>query len=196
MIARATLALMLVGPVFASAVVGSASAVARTLPMEPTAGSGGHRDRHVTTSARRTRGHVQTAHRSHRHDAPPAFVGTLDDGLAYDTPRDAFGHPILTHATSIGGQVGLASWYGGPQWQGHRMSNGERYDQNDLTAAHASLPLGSLARVSSLNGERTVIVRITDRPGTRKRVIDLSRAAAAKLGMLGDGVAEVRVEPY
>jgi rare lipoprotein A len=75
------------------------------------------------------------------------------------------------------------------------MSDGTRYEENGLTAAHISLPLGSLVRVSMIGSDRSVVVRITDRPGTRRRVIDLSRGAAAQLGMLSMGVAQVRLDP-
>jgi rare lipoprotein A len=87
-------------------------------------------------------------------------------------------------------QSGLASWYGGSRWQGHRTASGSRYDQDELTAAHATLPLGSRVRVALPSG-RSVVVTINDRPGTHSRVIDLSRGAAAALGILGRGVAPV-----
>ncbi len=135
--------------------------------------------------------------------------GVCDDGLAYDTPRDASGHPLdeaaliplaavgpeAGRASSNPWQTGVASWYGGSRWQGHLTSSGTRYDENGLTAAHASLPLGSLARVRLVGSEREVVVTITDRPGTRSRVIDLSRGAAAKLGILSQGVARVAIDP-
>ena len=92
-------------------------------------------------------------------------------------------------------QTGMASWYGGPQWQGQRTTSGSRYDQNELTAAHATLPLGTKVRVTSHNGARSVIVTINDRPGTRTRIIDLSRQAAKELGILDAGVAMVTLQP-
>ncbi len=88
-------------------------------------------------------------------------------------------------------QRGVASWYGGPRWQGHATASGARYDQNGLTAAHATLPLGARVRVALDGTARSVVVTINDRPGTRSRIIDLSRAAAAALGMLDRGVAHV-----
>ncbi len=94
-----------------------------------------------------------------------------------------------------GHQTGPASWYGGPAWNGHRTSDGGRFSDSELTAAHATLPMGSLVRVTLGSGERSVVVRINDRPGTRRRIIDLSRAAAAALGMLGSGVAVVTLSP-
>lgn len=92
-------------------------------------------------------------------------------------------------------QTGMASWYGGEQWQGHRTSSGSRFDQNELTAAHATLPLGTKVRVTSHSGARSVIVTINDRPGTRTRIIDLSRQAAKELGILDSGVAMVTLQP-
>ncbi len=93
-------------------------------------------------------------------------------------------------------QTGVASWYGGTRWQGHRTSSGARYDQGQLTAAHATLPLGTRVRVTLHdNSARSVIVLINDRPGTRTRIIDLSREAAAQLGILDRGVAMVTLTP-
>lgn len=86
---------------------------------------------------------------------------------------------------------GKASWYG-PRFHGRRTASGERYDQHALTAAHRTLPFGTLVRVRSLVNGREVDVRINDRgPFTRGRVIDVSRAAAEQLGMLGIGVKDV-----
>ena len=86
---------------------------------------------------------------------------------------------------------GGASWYG-PGFHGKRTANGERYDMHALTAAHKTLPFGTMVRVKSLVDDREVMVRITDRgPFIRNRIIDLSRAAAAELGMLGLGFKQV-----
>ena len=91
-------------------------------------------------------------------------------------------------------QVGLASWYG-PGFHGRKTASGERFDQNDLTAAHRKLPLGSEVRVTNLENGRSITVEINDRgPYIDGRVIDLSKAAAGQLGILQDGVAEVRIE--
>lgn len=88
-------------------------------------------------------------------------------------------------------QAGVASWYGGSKWQGHTTASGVRYNENALTAAHATLPIGTRVRVTIIGTERSVIVTITDLPGTRSRVIDLSRAAAQRLGILARGIASV-----
>lgn len=88
-------------------------------------------------------------------------------------------------------QQGKASWYG-PRFNGRRTASGERYNMNELTAAHRTLPFGTLVRVRSLVNGKEVDVRITDRgPFSRGRVIDLSRAAAEVIGMLGLGVKDV-----
>ena len=92
-------------------------------------------------------------------------------------------------------QTGMASWYGGPRWQGTRTSSGERYDQNKLTAAHATLPIGTKVRVMRTDGRGSVIVTINDRPGSRTRIIDLSREAAKELGILTAGVTMVTLQP-
>ncbi len=90
-------------------------------------------------------------------------------------------------------QTGLASWYGGPRWRGKRTSSGVRYDENALTAAHASLPLGTRVRVTLVGSGRHVVVTVNDRPGTRRRIIDLSREAARELGILDRGIAMVNL---
>jgi len=91
------------------------------------------------------------------------------------------------HAFEQGG----ASWYG-PRFHGRRTASGERYDMHALTAAHKTLPFGTMVRVRSLVNGKEVDVRITDRgPFSRGRVIDLSRAAAEAIGMLGLGVKDV-----
>jgi rare lipoprotein A len=91
-------------------------------------------------------------------------------------------------------KVGLASWYG-PQFHRRRTSNGEWFDMNYLTAAHATLPLPSYAKVSNLENGREVIVRINDRgPFVGDRIIDMSRKAAGVLGFQEQGKARVRVQ--
>jgi len=91
-------------------------------------------------------------------------------------------------------KVGLASWYG-PQFHRRQTSNGEWFDMNYLTAAHATLPLPSYAKVTNLQNGREVIVRINDRgPFVGDRIIDLSRQAATVLGFKEQGKAEVRVQ--
>jgi rare lipoprotein A len=89
---------------------------------------------------------------------------------------------------------GYASYYGN-RFQGKRTASGERYDKSLLTAAHASLPFGTLVKVTNQNNGRSVVVRINDRgPFDGDRIIDVSRAAAKQLGILRVGVAPVRLE--
>ena len=93
---------------------------------------------------------------------------------------------------------GVASWYG-PGFHGNKTANGERYDMHQLTAAHRTLPLGSIAVVRSMSTGRQVTVRINDRgPFARGRVLDLSLAGAHALGMTGAGTdqIELRVVGY
>ncbi|MEJ7928654.1 septal ring lytic transglycosylase RlpA family protein [Ramlibacter sp. AN1015] len=88
---------------------------------------------------------------------------------------------------------GLASWYGKPL-HGRPTASGETYDMHALTAAHPSLPFGTWVEVRSLSDGRTVRVRINDRgPYAGRRVIDLSRAAAARIGLVGLGIKRVEL---
>ena len=93
-------------------------------------------------------------------------------------------------------QVGMASWYG-DRFKRRPTASGEPFDPKALTAAHRSLPLATVARVTNLNNGRRILVRINDRgPYAGGRVLDLSRAAAQQLGMKADGVARVRIEVF
>lgn len=89
---------------------------------------------------------------------------------------------------------GKASWYG-PGFHGRLTANGERYNQNAMTAAHKHLRFGTRVRVTNLNNGRSVVVRINDRgPFVKGRVIDLSAAAARSLNMMHSGVVPVTVK--
>lgn len=91
-------------------------------------------------------------------------------------------------------QVGKASWYG-PHFQGKETASGETFDMYDLTAAHRTLPLGSVVRVTNLKNGNQVTVRINDRgPVYRSRIIDLSYKAAKLLGLKSEGIQTVRLE--
>ena len=116
----------------------------------------------------------------HAYSRPP---------IAQATPDQLRGRPTLV-------ETGLASWYG-PQYNSHHAADGSVYDQNGLTAAHRTLPLGSLVRVTNLTTGQTVVARITDRgPFVHGRVIDLSVGAAKEIGLYRMGVARVRVEAF
>ncbi|WP_419812937.1 septal ring lytic transglycosylase RlpA family protein [Bacterioplanoides sp.] len=89
---------------------------------------------------------------------------------------------------------GIASWYG-MKFHGHQTSNGEIYDVYQFTAAHKTLPLPSYVRVTRLDNQKSVVVRVNDRgPFHEGRIIDLSYAAAVKLGIQKQGTAEVQVD--
>ena len=91
-------------------------------------------------------------------------------------------------------ETGLASWYG-PKFHGKLTASGEVFNQEKFTAAHPTLPWGSRVKVTNLDNGKSVDVRINDRgPFKRGRIIDVSRAAARALGMVGRGITTVRVE--
>ncbi|MEJ0063548.1 MAG: septal ring lytic transglycosylase RlpA family protein [Alphaproteobacteria bacterium] len=91
-------------------------------------------------------------------------------------------------------KTGLASWYG-PGFHHGRTANGDRFDSNELTAAHPTLPMPSLARITNLENGKSIVVRINDRgPFSGKRLIDVSRRSAELLGFAQQGTARVRVQ--
>lgn len=103
--------------------------------------------------------------------------------------------PVSARGRPERGRIAVASWYG-PGFNGKRTASGEIFDEDRLTAASRTLPLGSRVRVVDLSTGRSVIVRINDRgPFVHGRNIDLSRAAAARIGLRRAGVARVRVRP-
>lgn len=88
-------------------------------------------------------------------------------------------------------QTGIASWYG-PGFNGRHTANGEIYNMNGISAAHKTLPFGTIVQVVDLQTGRSVVVRINDRgPYVKGRIIDLSKGAAEALGIIGKGIAEV-----
>jgi rare lipoprotein A len=88
-------------------------------------------------------------------------------------------------------EVGIASWYG-PGFDGNHTANGEIYDMNGISAAHKTLPFGTIVRVVELSTGRTIVVRINDRgPFVEGRIIDLSKGAAAELGIIEKGITKV-----
>ena len=90
-------------------------------------------------------------------------------------------------------ETGIASWYGEP-YHGRRAANGEIYDMEKMTAAHKTLPFGTWVRVDNLDSRKAVDVRIQYRgPFIERRIIDLSRAAAREVDMIGPGIAKVRL---
>jgi rare lipoprotein A len=124
-------------------------------------------------------------------DAVPRREPLSDTG---NDPYVAFGKRYVPMTNADGyDKRGLASWYG-RKWQGMRTSSGDTYDMYAMTAAHRTLPLPSYARVTNLANGRSVVVRINDRgPFVDNRLIDLSYAAAYKLGIIGNGTGHVEV---
>ncbi|MGD0103930.1 MAG: septal ring lytic transglycosylase RlpA family protein [Rhodopila sp.] len=92
------------------------------------------------------------------------------------------------------GEAGKASYYG-PGFHGRQSASGVRFNQNLLTAAHPWLPFGTKVRVRLASSDRSVIVTITDRIYSKRRILDLSVAAARELGMIHRGVAQVTLAP-
>jgi rare lipoprotein A len=104
--------------------------------------------------------------------------------------------PDVTYGgPSQAAQVGFASWYGKPH-QGRKTASGERFSPGQLTAAHRSLPLGTKVQVTNLRTQQHVVVKINDRGpygGGKRRIIDLSEAAAQRVGLLARGTERVQV---
>jgi rare lipoprotein A len=91
-------------------------------------------------------------------------------------------------------QEGTASYYG-RKFHLKKTANGETFDMQRMTAAHKSLPFGTMLKVTNLKNDKVVWVRVNDRlPQNSKRIIDLSRAAATEIGMINDGLAKVKIE--
>ena len=139
-------------------------------------------------------------------DGPPARpvdVSRVPDAVPRHEPRSRYGNPdsyvvngrryhVLPTARGYV-ERGIASWYG-RKFHGRRTASGEPYDMYRMTAAHRTLPLPSYVRVTNLENGRSVVVRVNDRgPFHPNRIIDLSYAAAARLGMLERGTALVEV---
>jgi rare lipoprotein A len=111
-----------------------------------------------------------------------------------DATADLAEPAIPASARPLATETGRASWYG-PPYHNRRGSNGEVYNMHAMTAAHRTLPLGSIVRVTNLKTGHAALVRITDRgPFIPGRVVDLSLAAARKIDIYQPGVAEVKVE--
>ncbi len=134
---------------------------------------------------------------------PSADIANIPDAVPKAEPRSASGNkPYSVYGTTYTPlsettdyrERGIASWYG-KKFHGRRTSSGESYDMYTMTAAHKTLPLPSYVRVRNLQNDRSVVVRVNDRgPFLHNRLIDLSYAAAAKLGILGTGTGVVEIE--
>jgi rare lipoprotein A len=123
----------------------------------------------------------------------PAELGDKNATPSSTTPQSAASNPTSEREDATGWQEsGIASWYG-PGFHGKRTASGERFNTNELTAAHKTLPFGTRVRVKSQVNGKQVVVRINDRgPFIKGRIIDLSQAAAQALGLTG--IKQVIVE--
>jgi rare lipoprotein A len=141
------------------------------------------------------------------HNFAPAKTYS-DDASLYSTkpPKKRYSHATMRPYVVRGvkyyptvvraGETfrGTASWYG-PNFHGKLTSNGERYNMWAMTAAHKTLPMNTIIKVTNLKNGRSTVVRINDRgPFVSNRIIDLSKAAASKIGMIGSGTAPVKLE--
>jgi rare lipoprotein A len=125
---------------------------------------------------------------------PPAPETSPASPSANEMSFDLAEPSIPANAKPISTEIGKASWYG-PPYHNRTGSNGEVYNMHAMTAAHRTLPLGSIVRVTNLKTGHTALVRITDRgPFIEGRILDLSLAAAKKLDVYLPGVAEVKIE--
>jgi rare lipoprotein A (peptidoglycan hydrolase) len=123
-----------------------------------------------------------------------AFVALSLFVLGNAVPGDAIAGSIKARQKKARRESGLASYYG-PEFNHRRTASGERFDPKGLTAAHRTLPFGTRVRVTNLENGRRVVVRINDRGPFRKgRVLDLSPAAARRLGFTAQGIARVRLD--
>jgi len=129
------------------------------------------------------------------YSGPPRAITTVSGAVDlddFDPPVEAPQPPQDRTVRSLGS--GIASYYG-RRFHGRRTANGERFNMRAMTAAHRTLPFGTRVRVTNPSNGRAVTVRINDRgPFIRGRSIDLSRAAAEKLGMISRGHARVKLE--
>jgi rare lipoprotein A len=137
---------------------------------------------------------------NHQVDEPQTDIPSVESSSAPIIPRSPETQEasppatLPTPAPSTIIETGLASWYGAKH-HGRRTASGEIFDQKKFTAAHRTLPWGSIVKVTNLDNGKSVEVRINDRgPFTKGRIIDLSRAAARAVGMLESGVSPVRME--
>ncbi|MCP5373558.1 MAG: septal ring lytic transglycosylase RlpA family protein [Hyphomicrobiales bacterium] len=133
---------------------------------------------------------VHTAKRMGRAEHPSGDGGRYKVGNAYQI-NGTWYYPAEDYDYA---ETGIASWYG-PNFHNGRTANGEVFDMNRVSAAHRTLPLPSIVRVTNLGNGRSLIVRVNDRgPFAHGRIIDLSRRAAQLLGFQQQGTARVRVE--
>jgi rare lipoprotein A (peptidoglycan hydrolase) len=142
------------------------------------------------------RGHhhiMGSAHNAQIRENSLDYAKLADGEVMYDEPASPKNKGKLNVDYS---EVGVASWYGG-KFHGRRTANGAVYNQHHYTAAHRTMMLPSVARVTNLSNNRSVLVIVNDRGPyvkTSKRIIDVSKQAAKDLGMINAGTAKVRVD--
>ncbi len=137
-------------------------------------------------------GHARTRQPGKQSEGPDEQRNGESSGNG-ESARSSRGLPD-TGAAGIYTETGLASWYG-PPYHNRRAANGEVFNMNEPTAAHRTLPLNSLVRVTNLASGRSIVVRITDRgPFIEGRILDLSLAAAKEIDLYRAGVARVRLD--
>jgi rare lipoprotein A len=126
-----------------------------------------------------------------KHPRPEPIPVQTSSGVVSDEDLDF----VASHRP-IYSEEGVASWYG-PPYNNHRGANGQIFDQNAMTAAHRTLPMNSLVKVTNLSTGQAAVVRITDRgPFIPGRLLDLSLASAKTIGVWRAGLAQVRVDVY
>ena len=136
-------------------------------------------------------GNANVYYPSNDFKSSPSSSGTKGTMKPYTINGKTYYPTVVEVGTSADG---IASWYG-PGFHGKKTSNGETYDQNGLTAAHKTLPMNTILKVTNLNNNRQVTVRVNDRgPFVNNRIIDLSKGAASKIDMIASGTAPVRLE--
>jgi rare lipoprotein A len=134
----------------------------------------------------------------------PPDLSRVPDAIPQQEARSRYGNPksyvvfgkryhVMDQKPNHFKQEGLASWYG-TQFHGQRTSSGEPYDMYKMTGAHKTLPLPTYARITNLENKNSVVIKINDRgPFHDNRILDLSYAAAHKLGILGKGTAKIEL---
>ena len=149
------------------------------------------RGKHTYRNYNNSRTKEYSAHKSYRSSTPDKKT------YSHPTMRPYVIRGIRYHPTVVSvGDIfkGNASWYG-PDFHGKSTSNGERYNMWGMTAAHKTLPMNTIVKVTNLRNGKTTVVRINDRgPFVATMIIDLSKAAASKINMIGHGTAPVKLE--
>lgn len=134
------------------------------------------------------------AHLAKQVMGPTDGSGQSEKSYKVGKPYQIAGQTYIPQETFSHTETGIASWYG-PGFHGKRTANGERFDSNELTAAHRTLQMPSLVKVTNLDNGKSVVVRVNDRgPFSKGRVIDVSERAAELLGFKNHGTAKVKLE--